>query len=251
MHKKLIINADDAGVCESVTRGICEGIDKGVITSTTVLIGLISSDDIHLLQQRQEKVSIGLHLSLTTGPAQCPALMKKQGLLRGASFSGPIPWDLLEVSAIVAEWDAQVVAFKQSFGCLPTHIDTHHHVHRNAKGFKAIVSLAKRYTIPFRRRYAHGRTSTGEEGRVVDQLVYRFNPKDAWTARKLIRFLKNMRQGVSELIVHPGYVSPRLLKVSSFTDARETELNALTSPYFFEIVREENIRLTDYRMFKR
>jgi len=67
MEKRLIINADDFGLCESVNKGIVEAHTKGVLTSTTIMANMPAADQAVELAKNLPTLGLGVHLNLTAG----------------------------------------------------------------------------------------------------------------------------------------------------------------------------------------
>ena len=61
MAKKLIITADDYGMCDSVNRAIEECIAKKVVLSTNVMTNMECAADAATLREKYPYVSIGIH----------------------------------------------------------------------------------------------------------------------------------------------------------------------------------------------
>ena len=61
--KFLIINADDFGYSHSINKGIIEAIENGTVTSTSVMVDAIASDEAKDLTKYPD-LSVGLHFEL-------------------------------------------------------------------------------------------------------------------------------------------------------------------------------------------
>jgi predicted glycoside hydrolase/deacetylase ChbG (UPF0249 family) len=59
--------------------------------------------------------------------------------------------------------------------------------------------------------------------------------------------LKNLPQGFSEFVVHPGYVDDGLRHWSTYLHQRVQELKVLLSTEFKAAICESNIHLAGYR----
>jgi len=67
---------------------------------------------------------------------------------------------------------------------------------------------------------------------------------------ELLLMLLDVREGVSELMCHPGEVDEVLRSQSSYTDRRQDELDALTHPSVREVIQSEFIQLINYSAIK-
>ncbi len=115
-----IINADDFGISDETNKIIIELLENRVINGTSVLLTapLLSSPSLQILKEMEDKF-IGLHLYLTE--------------MNGKTL-GRILFELLtgklRISKIERIFEEQIQTFIQTFNRLPTHIDSHQHVHQ-------------------------------------------------------------------------------------------------------------------------
>lgn len=152
MPRWLIVNADDFNLTEGVTRGILEAHRSGIVTSTTVMVNLPGLEMSRVLSQAHPRLGLGLHLNLTFGPPVLPPgkvrslvddagrFVRDHGRLREAG----------DPSEIRQELAAQVERFRAIFGHSPSHLDTHHHIHRHPPVLEAVLDLAVGLGVPVR-----------------------------------------------------------------------------------------------------
>ena len=82
--QKLIVTADDYGMCNEVDKAIDSGIENGIITTTNVMLNMESLYNAATLRKRYEHISIGIHWNVTTGkpistPESIPTLVDDKG----------------------------------------------------------------------------------------------------------------------------------------------------------------------------
>src|SRR5262245_24606752 len=78
MTKYLIVNADDYGIATSVSQGIREAHQRGIVTSTTVMIGMdTAAGAVQQALKETPDLALGLHL-VVAGKAQKPVLPADQ-----------------------------------------------------------------------------------------------------------------------------------------------------------------------------
>jgi hopanoid biosynthesis associated protein HpnK len=179
------------------------------------------------------------------------------------------------------EWEAQIEKVQQA-GIQPTHLDGHKHVHMLPGLFEIALRLAKRYEIGAI-RVAHEESSlrsalsTGDELHatvVLKQGVQarglKLLARDAreqakragistadyfcgiaqtgeLTKEGVARLLRNLPEGTTELMTHPGYVDEALQHSPTRLQAsRQTELEILTDVEIRNLVASQGIRLIDY-----
>lgn len=235
--KLLIINADDYGISPSVNRGILEMHQRGVVTSTSVMIGMPGAAEAlqHGIAQAPQ-LGFGLHLVLAgknappvLSPDQIPSLVREDGQF----FDEPV-WHqrTLDADDIHRELEAQIKRFVEAAGRLPTHLDSHYHAaYRYPAAVDALCELAARYGLPIRNPGFTINTSRS----VPTHPTHFFGVEhDKTTVDSLIDLLRQLPDGVSELMVHPGYVDDVLAHADNFTHGREAEIQLLSTPAVIE-----------------
>ncbi len=242
--KYLIINADDFNLTSGVDRAILDCHDRGVVSSTTILMTFpIKKNKIkHLLNR--PFLGKGIHLSITLGEPRSSSFK--------SSFSKMSPQKIKSIPEVklMKEFEAQILQFQDSFGVLPTHIDTHHHLHIYSNLFNVILKLSYKYKIPH--RLVPLNTSEVRRSLLKDKIPiphYFFGDLDHkkhWTLTSLCRQISSLPKGVSEIMVHPGFVTKELTKISSFNQAREVERKALIHDRLKNLVKQENIELIHF-----
>jgi len=146
----VVINADDFGLTEGVCAGIVKAIHAGGVTATTAMACVPGAAD--RLKRWAPRIPgrIGAHLQLTSGtpilsPENVPSLVGNHGRFPVTRKQVRNP----RTEEIFAEWSAQI-EFLLRIGIEPTHLDSHHHIHRLPAAFPAFCELAKRYGVPAR-----------------------------------------------------------------------------------------------------
>lgn len=248
MARRLIVNADDFNLTEGTTLGILEAHRSGIVTSTTVMVNLPGLERSRDLARACPRLGMGLHLNLTFGPPLLPPgrvsslvdgpgrFHRDHSRLRDAGDPGEIREELA----------AQVESFQAVFGHLPSHLDTHHHIHRHPRVFEAVLDLAAGLCVPVRavtpemaaRVRARGLPAAdGAEGDV--------GAEPYWTTGRLLAFLDRLQDGVTELMCHPGHADAGL-STSSYSTQREGELHALCDPAVRRALEATDIRCITY-----
>lgn len=232
MPSFLIVNADDFNLTEGVSRGILEAHRHGILTSTTAMVNLPGLTRSRDLARDAPHLGVGLHLNLTFGPpvlppGRVPSLVEGDGRfardrVRLGAASDP--------SEIRAEWAAQAERFEAVFGRRPTHLDSHHHVHRHPRIFEVALNLAEGLGIPLRAFTPDmARRIRERHLPAVDQAVGDVGADAYWTPERLLATVGALGEGVTELMCHPGYADGAL-SISSYGAQREVELRALCDP---------------------
>jgi predicted glycoside hydrolase/deacetylase ChbG (UPF0249 family) len=248
----LIANADDFNITEGVSRGILDAHDRGIVTSTSVMINLAMPRWAIREIKRREALGVGLHLNITFGEPvsvrrAVPSLVGDDGQFRRGT---DLDLSTLRSDEVAREYENQIRHFRKIFGRLPTHLDTHHHLHESRPVFRVLVQLASRFGFPIRlsRWCTQGvrRRLRARGIRLADRLWEDLKPDDAWNEKTLLGVLMRMRPGVNELMCHPGRCDEALRAASSFSRERERELRALCSGAVKRWVFERGIRLIHF-----
>lgn len=147
---QIIVNADDLGCNAQVNSAICDLIAQGHITSSTLLANGAALEDAVSRIQKYKDCSFGVHLNLTefrpltTCTGLFPLLDMQGNFVADRVRSVPINYQLRE--AIFQEWSAQIQRLA-ALGVVPSHIDSHHHVHTIPWLFPVIKRVQRRFGI--------------------------------------------------------------------------------------------------------
>lgn len=135
MYKtNLIINADDFGYNQNVNSAIVHCFQKNLINSTTIMANMEGFEEaVKLARQHEFTNKIGLHIHLTEGKPitdlSGTGLIDNNGEFIRKAFSNP---NLLFSTSLRNRIKNEI---KQQYNKLlsanivPTHVDSHHHVH--------------------------------------------------------------------------------------------------------------------------
>ncbi len=210
--KLLIVTADDFGIGRGVNRGVVQAHREGILTSTSLMVNRPASVQAADVGRTCPALSIGLHLELDAGAAR------------------DVPTEL----------DRQLARFTELVGAPPTHLDSHHDVHKNPRVLADVQALARRVGVPLR-GYSHVRHLSKFYGQWGGETHF-----EQISGEGLLRLLDaELGPGVTELTCHAGYVDEGL--TSSYTVEREAELHTLCDPRVRQALAERDIRLVGFR----
>ena len=210
--KLLIVTADDFGISDGVNRGIVEAHRHGILTSTSLMVYRPAAVEAAALGRECRALSVGLHLELD------------------ADTREDVPTALLR----------QLDRFGHLVGAPPTHLDSHHDVHRDPAVLPHFAALALEYGVPLR---GHGPVRScskfygqwGGETHLEQITVAGFE-----------RILEDdIHDGVTELGCHPGYVDAALR--SSYRLERQAELRTLCDPAAQQALARRRIQRVSFR----
>ncbi|HKV63705.1 MAG TPA: ChbG/HpnK family deacetylase [Candidatus Acidoferrum sp.] len=187
----------------------------------------------------------------------------------------------LSLAEVETEWNAQIENVRGA-GITPTHLDGHKHVHMLPGLFEIALRLAKRHEISSIRvaleasslRAALSSGSKQHVGVIMKQGVQarglKLLARDArelaeragistadyfcgiaqtgeLTREGVEQLMKNLPDGTTELMCHPGYMDSTLQKTATrLQHSRQTELQILTDGGIRNLVASLGIRLIDY-----
>jgi len=154
MNKRLIINADDFGLSESVNEAVQQAHTNGVLTSTTIMANMPDAGKAIRIAKRLPDLGVGVHLNLSKGKP-----LSQNGHLNcllngdGSFASSPTKLSLLSIGRhkfrnAIREELATQIQWVIDNGIKPTHLDSHKHIHCLPQIFPIVCEMARRFEIP-------------------------------------------------------------------------------------------------------
>lgn len=227
-RRRLIVNADDFGLSEGVNRGIAESFERGIVTSASLMVCRPGAEEAAAYARGHPRLSLGLHLDLGEWVAEGGRWTRVQGVV-----------DPEDAYAVAEELDRQLSRFRTLTGAMPTHLDSHQHVHREEPVRSAVERAARWLGIPAREltpgiRYRGDFYGQGARGEPIP---------GALAAERLEEIVAQLAPGVTELGCHPG-LDPDLACV--YREEREHEVEALTDPRVRTRIGASGVELTSF-----
>lgn len=213
----LIVNADDFGCTDGVNRGIAEAHERGIVTSTSLMVNRPGAKDAAAYARERPELAVGLHAEL-----------------RRWRLPAPLVRALAE-----RELKSQLARFRRLLGRAPTHLDSHHNVHRAEPLRPVFAALADELGVPLR-HFSENVRFCGEfyghdgQGRPEE---------DAIQPNALIGLLDGLGPGVTELGTHPGY--PEGLR-EWYRAERVQEVRTLCDPAVHRAIERLGIELISF-----
>jgi len=219
-----IVNADDLGKSEEIDRGIFEAHDRGIVTSASLLVDAPDAASAVRLARQRPDLSLGIHVA----------------------FDDRGRWliNAQDPRAVRREIDRQLEAFVRLTGVPPTHIDSHHHVHRLFNVARHFLEAGQRYGVPVR-----GFSEVYFVGRFWGQPEFGRTDMTKVSVEFLLTVLRSLGPGISEVSCHPGYLESRA--DAQYNREREVELRSLCDAKVKAAIAEEGIRLISFREYGR
>ena len=236
MIKRLIVNGDDFGMCEGNSIGIILAHKEGILTSTTVMMNMPYAYFALDLAKRYPDLGVGVHLNVTAGqPLTDIKLTDENGYFLNKKFIRAHP-DLITKESLYKEFKAQIDKYINYTGHIPTHFDSHQHIHLIPEYKDMIIRLSNEYNIPFRQREPLSAPfvkciDTFEQSNVsIDYLLYLFTNN----------------YDTIEIMCHPGLIDQRLCDISSYSLPRMKELEIMRSRRIIDFIKKNKIELINY-----
>ncbi|MBI5091939.1 MAG: polysaccharide deacetylase family protein [Candidatus Hydrogenedentes bacterium] len=273
----VIFHCDDAGMSHSSNAGAIEGLEKGMVTSVSVMTPCSWVPEFARYLEKHPQVDAGLHLTLTSewdlyrwgpvaGKPAVPGLVDKEGCL----------WDNVDLvtkhatpDEVEKEIRAQVDRAR-TMGMPITHLDSHMGtLFASKEFFERMLKVAMETKTPVLAVGGHMTLVTKGNPDAV-QTLKGYSEKiwnaglpviddifaetyDWKTQDKTALFadlLKNLKPGITEIIVHCTRPTEEFPLISPSTDTRLGDLNAMCDPVLKKLVKDEHILLTTWRELK-
>src|SRR5258706_7379115 len=139
--RRVVVTADDFGLCAAVNRAVARAHDEGVLTSASLLANGPAFEEAVAIARARPALSIGVHLTLFRGrplspPARVASLLDARGCflangwrLFARGVSGRVARDEIRL-----ECEAQVARILAA-GLKPAFVNSEKHAHHWLPGF--------------------------------------------------------------------------------------------------------------------
>ena len=260
--KLLIIHADDLAVAHAVDDASFTALEKGSVTSASILVPCPWLTEVAEYAKAHPDADLGLHLDLTSewntfrwGPIESKE--KVASLLDPAGYF----WNLTApVASHATAEDAEREIRAQveralAMGIHPTHLDTHMGAMFVTPALTAVYAkVAHDYHLPFLAvRFPGADLSFLSEKDVVLDSVVIANPnvQAAQWKQFYLDAIKNLKPGLTEMIVHLGSDGPELQaimgQVAYGSSWRQRDYDVVTSPEFKKALEDNHVLLIRWK----
>lgn len=277
--KKLIVNADDFGRRPLINQAVADAVDKKGLLSTSLMAGEPYFDEAVEIAKKRPQLGVGVHLTLVDGKPVLPAeeistlavndgcFWPDHGAFVKHYVQGKIARDDIE-RELAAQLDKVLQA-----GIMPTHVDSHQHMHMLPGIFPLVLKLAaergiKRVRIS-RGIYGNPFTPWPGLGDLVGKFgletlscidrrqarVHGFACPDnfvgqvaggAVTADFMKELAENFTDGSVEVMLHPGLANEPLIQETGWQHDYEAEFHAVCDADVQEKLSRKGIILSNF-----
>jgi len=277
--RHLIVSADDFGFHKGINEGIAKAFREGAVGSINLMpTGEAFEDAVRLIKELGVR-EIGAHLCLTDTapslePGRIPTLVANGNrFYKGHNiFFVNFLLKRIDHFQIYLELKNQLELLRK-VGIRITSLSSHEHIHMIPDILDIFVRLAKEYDIPavrclrmesypasfgIRRLFRKAVVSFFEKR--MSDILKRYGIAatdhmagflDAGNIREdnLLVILDNLGEGTTELVTHPGFLSPEIVDRQKFYINCEAELAALVSRRVKKLIKDKDINLITYGDF--
>jgi hopanoid biosynthesis associated protein HpnK len=253
--RQLIVNADDFGLTQAVSKGILDAHNEGIVTSASLMANGSAFDTAVSISRRTPELGIGVHLNLTAGTPvstdlRIRSLVDHTGRMHFSvsRLLQAIVLRRVDLAHVETELRSQISKVV-SAGILPTHLDGHKHVHLLPGVSDIVIRLAQEFSIRSIRcphevapdlrtllRCSDSRSAVIKQhlvARAVSVFARAFEKKLAKArllfpdhfyglsetgflhTRGILGIVGALPEGVSELMCHPGYLDDDLVNAGT------------------------------------
>jgi chitin disaccharide deacetylase len=267
--KLLIVHADDLAVAHSEDAASFDALDKNAVTSASIMVPCPWLTEVADYAKAHPDADLGLHLTLTSewktyrwSPVESkdkvPSILDPTGYLW---VDTPAATAHIKAEDAEREIRAQIER-ANAMGIHPTHLDSHMGaLFSRPDLFAVYVKVAHEYKLPFLAFIAPNTPKElssllSSNDIVLDSVLIAdpsIRPAD-WKSF-YASAIKNLKPGISEIIVHLGYDDAELQAVmvdhiDYGSTWRQRDYDFVTGPDFKKLLDENHIILVKWKDLK-
>jgi hopanoid biosynthesis associated protein HpnK len=279
MAKRIIINADDFGLCKGVNEAVAKAHEVGILTSATLMANMPAAEEAVEMAKLNPSLGVGVHLNLSDGRA----VSKETNVNCLLDSDGQFAYSPLKLSAMCIALHAVRRAIEIELaaqirwvidrGLVPTHLDSHKHIHSFPAIFPIVCRLASRFKIPairwpFEPKAVCRRpwpllTEDGRKRAAIVRTMAKINRIQnsdflkteilfgiAHTGRVDVNFFRAVTlyspAATAEVMTHPGLADGLDPGQTKLIEQRKVEFEALCSEKTKHFFKDSSIKLVHY-----
>ena len=284
MSKQLILNADDFGRHHLINKAVVRGVEKGMLRSATAMVMGEAFEEAVQIAKDHPQLGVGIHFTLVNGTPvlpvkEIPSLVDpatgrfydNHGIFVKRFLSGKV-----RLNDVRRECEAQLARFL-SYGIVPTHGDSHQHMHVLPGIIDIVLDILQRKGINRLRipaipvslastRFSNLGEQVGRSGLHV--LAERARKKavargfivpehfggivagEAVDTSALRTLLLHLKEGTTEIMMHPGTDNKVLIPATEWDHDFQAESAAILDLNLQQLAMEEHVRLINFTQLK-
>ncbi|MBM3761140.1 MAG: ChbG/HpnK family deacetylase [Acidobacteria bacterium] len=270
--KRLIVHADDAGMCHSTNIATREAMENGLVSSASVMLPCPWVQEFCAWAKENPKYDLGVHLTLTSEWKNfrwrpVASIDKVKGLIDAEGYM----WRDVRSTAtnatpaeIETELRAQIER-AQRYGLAFTHIDTHMGtLYARPDYFEVYTKLAKEFNVPCMLPKPNGipeaelkaypitldmlREKEKQGYAMLDRLITGVPGKN-YAERRVSykKLIEDLKPGVTKLIIHLAKDDAEIRAISNSWEYRWADYQFWTSNEAKDLLAQHNVELYTYR----
>jgi len=279
--KRLIVTADDFGLCEAVNEAVEEAHCQGVLKAASLMVGAKAARDAVERARRLPSLRIGLHLVLVDGVPVSPRREIPDLVGENGEFSPHlvrVGFNFFFRPGVRQQLEREVRAQFQAFrdtGLALDHVNCHNHMHLHPTIGGLILKVGREYGLravrypyePVLPSWRASRKALGRKwasrlflwpwlallksrlnraGLFSNRFIFGMNDSGAMNLDLVLRFLRHLPSGVSEIYFHPASRPCAETDRIARNYAYEEEFKALKSPALRQALLASDIQCTGF-----
>jgi hypothetical protein len=275
----LIINADDFGITKGSNEAIVNLFEENSITSTSIMIPCSDSNEAMEISNLKGIKNIGIHLTLTSGELNPYIPVHNKRTLKSLiTADGYFHIDVTSLERYADEDEVRMEMESQIQSAIlkgidPTHLDSHAEsimgLFTGRDFLEITFDLCEKYRLPFnlpnrileqpifnadQLKLFQKRITSAKDRNIllIDDIVtlpYCFNPIIEYSKMKkrLTEIIKNMKPGITQLVLHPSKITDQLIAITNCYKEREMEYRLLNDIGIKGLIDSEEIKLISWK----
>ncbi len=255
--KRLIVTADDFGLCPEVNQAVVQAHQNGILTCASLMVGGEAADEAASIAQKHPTLKVGLHLVLVDGfsvlPRETiPDLVDGDGRFSDRIVRSGIRYFFSKrvANQIALECEAQITKFLD-MGLAIDHLNSHNHQHIHPTIRDIVLRLVGKYRIPAVRLPRPTPMAPSLKSAAVaavmapwvaglrrrllaadiphNQQIFGLHETGAMVESAWLRIIPRIGHGLTEIYCHPATRKSQTLAQRMPRYQNEAEFAALTS----------------------
>jgi hopanoid biosynthesis associated protein HpnK len=272
--KRLIVTADDFGLCPEVNEAVLSAHRHGILTCASLMVTGEAFGDAVALAKETPTLKVGLHLVLINGysvlgPQHIPDLVDHAKRFSDRIVSAGIRYFRSPAARrqIARECEAQIEVFLAS-GLSIDHLNSHNHLHIHPGVRDIVLPLVDRYRIPAVRLPSQGLHSMNareavnlavmapwvrrlrrrlvKKGILFNHEIFGLLETGRLVEKAWLNLIPRIREGLTEVYCHPAASISALLHELTPSYRHLDEYKALLSPRVKERLEKHHVSLTSF-----